>query len=80
MQTMRLEILRQAHEFAAHGQGCSVTVRPARSELVCSSGLTLWEGSAERLCAHVSVRLRRVWEGRLIWERGQMVFRVYLIK
>lgn len=60
MLPMRLEILRQAHAFTAHGvqrQGCSITVRPARSELVCSSGLTSWEGLAERLYAHVSVRL-----------------------
>lgn len=34
----------------------------------------------ERLCAHVSVWPQRVWEGWLTWERGQMVFRVYLIK
>lgn len=79
MQTMRLEILRQAHEFTAHGAGLLGHGAPCEER----AGVFVWAdvgGSAERLYAHVSVRLRRVWEGWLTWQRGQMVFRVYLIK
>jgi len=48
-----------------------VTVRPARGEPGRSAG---------RPSARASVRLPRARAGRPSWERGQMAFRIYLIK